>query len=66
MWPINLFLDSRLIADIRPVRGIELTEISVPEVADVKDTVNLTCTYHMGKHKLNSVKWYKDTMEFFR
>lgn len=48
------------------VRGIQLTEISVPEVVDVNDRVNLTCTYHMGGHTLNSVKWYKDGMEFFR
>lgn len=46
--------------------GIHLTEISVPVVADVKDSVNLTCMYRMGGHKLNSVKWYKDGMEFFR
>lgn len=48
------------------VSGIHLTDISVPEVADIEEKVNLTCTYHMGGHKLNSVKWYKDGMEFFR
>lgn len=48
------------------MHAIQLTDISVPEVADVKERVNLTCTYHMGGHTLNSVKWYKDGMEFFR
>ena len=43
-----------------------MTEITVPPAVDVKDRANLTCTYHVGGHKLNSVKWYKDDMEFFR
>lgn len=43
-----------------------MTAISVPEVADYRDNVTLSCTYDMGKHTLNSVKWYKDNAEFFR
>ncbi|XP_055715549.1 uncharacterized protein LOC129809616 [Phlebotomus papatasi] len=50
----------------RQIEALHLTDISVPRVADVRDTVTLSCTYNMGKHKLNSVKWYKDGSEFFR
>ncbi|XP_035777318.1 uncharacterized protein LOC118458686 isoform X2 [Anopheles albimanus] len=46
--------------------GLQLTEILVPDVADVQETVTLSCSYDMGTHKLNSVKWYKDEREFFR
>ncbi|XP_050100194.1 uncharacterized protein LOC126580892 isoform X2 [Anopheles aquasalis] len=46
--------------------GLQLTEILVPHVADVQETVTLSCSYDMGTHKLNSVKWYKDEREFFR
>lgn len=46
--------------------ALQLTEIHVPEVVDVKETATLSCTYELGKHKLNSVKWYKNGMEFFR
>uniref|UniRef100_A0A182NVE0 Ig-like domain-containing protein n=1 Tax=Anopheles dirus TaxID=7168 RepID=A0A182NVE0_9DIPT len=47
-------------------RCLQLTEITVPEVVDVRETVTLSCSYDMGTHKLNSVKWYKDEREFFR
>lgn len=46
--------------------ALTMTGISVPEMADVKDVVTLTCTYDLGRTKLNSVKWYKDGSEFFR
>ncbi|XP_041774746.1 uncharacterized protein LOC121594927 isoform X2 [Anopheles merus] len=47
-------------------RCLQLTEITVPDVVDVRETVTLSCSYDMGTHKLNSVKWYKDEREFFR
>lgn len=46
--------------------SFELTKLIVPSVADVKDTVQLSCQYELGVQKLNSVKWYKDNDEFFR
>lgn len=46
--------------------ALTMTGISVPQMADVKDVVKLTCTYEMGRTKLNSVKWYKEGSEFFR
>ncbi|XP_058822260.1 uncharacterized protein LOC131683892 [Topomyia yanbarensis] len=48
------------------IRTLQLTEIIVPDVVDVRDTPTLSCSYDMGTHKLNSVKWYKDEREFFR
>ncbi|KAJ6639017.1 hypothetical protein Bhyg_11756 [Pseudolycoriella hygida] len=47
-------------------KGLHLTNIVVPEVVDFRDTVSLSCSYNMGNHTLNSVKWYKDDNEFFR
>lgn len=38
----------------------------MPNVADVKEVVTLSCTFSMGKDKLHSVKFYKDGREFFR
>lgn len=43
-----------------------MTDITVPEVADYRDDVKLSCSYVMGTHALNSVKWYKNELEFFR
>lgn len=43
-----------------------MTGISVPEMADLREAVTLTCTYEMGGTKLNSVKFYKEGSEFFR
>ncbi|KAL9695266.1 hypothetical protein quinque_014551 [Culex quinquefasciatus] len=51
---------------LKLIRTLQLTEIVVPEVVDVRDTPTLSCSYDMGTHKLNSVKWYKDEREFFR
>ncbi|XP_062545343.1 uncharacterized protein LOC134211945 [Armigeres subalbatus] len=50
----------------RLIRTLQLTEIVVPDVVDVRDTPTLSCSYDMGTHTLNSVKWYKDDSEFFR
>ncbi|KFB37876.1 AGAP013433-PA-like protein [Anopheles sinensis] len=62
----NKTLSSALGRVLSNVRCLQLKEISVPEVVDVRETVTLTCSYDMGTHKLNSVKWYKDGREFFR
>lgn len=45
---------------------VKITNIDVPNVADVKGVVTLSCTFSMGKDKLHSVKFYKDGREFFR
>ncbi|KAG5671327.1 hypothetical protein PVAND_001530 [Polypedilum vanderplanki] len=46
--------------------SVHLTDIQIPEYADIRDIVTLSCSYRMGRNKLNSVKWYKDDREFFR
>ena len=48
------------------VYGLFVTDINVPEIVDFRDNVTLSCSYDMSGHTLNSVKWYKDEMEFFR
>ncbi|XP_309122.6 pregnancy-specific beta-1-glycoprotein 11 [Anopheles gambiae] len=46
--------------------ALRLTNMNVPEVVDYRDTVTLSCSYDLGAHQLNSVKWYKGNKEFYR
>uniref|UniRef100_A0A182FIQ0 Ig-like domain-containing protein n=1 Tax=Anopheles albimanus TaxID=7167 RepID=A0A182FIQ0_ANOAL len=46
--------------------ALRLTNMNVPEVVDYRDTVTLSCSYDLGVHQLNSVKWYKGNQEFYR
>ncbi|XP_050076579.1 uncharacterized protein LOC126563843 [Anopheles maculipalpis] len=46
--------------------ALRLTNMNVPEVVDYRDTVTLSCSYDLGTHQLNSVKWYKGNKEFYR
>lgn len=46
--------------------SLQVTNIVVPPIVDVREIVVLSCSYNMGTHKLNSVKWYKDNQEFYR
>ncbi|XP_037026112.1 uncharacterized protein LOC119067308 isoform X2 [Bradysia coprophila] len=55
-----------IFAGFNYITALQLTEISVPEIADFRDPVTLSCSYNMGSHTLNSVKWYKNNQEFFR
>lgn len=48
------------------IKALQLTDIAVPEVADFREVAELSCSYDMGTHALNSVKWYKNDKEFFR
>lgn len=45
---------------------LRITKIVVPEITDHRDVATLSCSYDMGSNALNSVKWYKDSSEFFR
>lgn len=47
-------------------RTLYITNLIVPSFVDVKDIAMLTCSYDIGKQKLNSVKWYKNDKEFYR
>jgi hypothetical protein len=53
-------------AGYKQIKGLQLTSVAVPEVVDIRDVVTLSCSYDLGTHKLNSVKWYKDGSEFYR
>ncbi|XP_044733693.1 uncharacterized protein LOC123296297 [Chrysoperla carnea] len=46
--------------------GLRLIEMSVPTIADPRESMEISCTFDMGGEELNSVKWYKDEEEFFR
>lgn len=50
----------------KQTKGLHFTNINIPEVADYRDSVSLSCSYDMANHTLNSVKWYKDDKEFYR
>ncbi|RZF40171.1 hypothetical protein LSTR_LSTR012414, partial [Laodelphax striatellus] len=47
-------------------KGLKVTDFMVPRHADKGSSVVLKCDFTLGQGKLNSVKWYKDEMEFFR
>ncbi|EDW59326.1 uncharacterized protein beat-Va [Drosophila virilis] len=61
-----LFLFSCTLIDMQKISALFVTDISVPEIVDFRDNVTLSCSYDMSGHTLNSVKWYKDRLEFFR
>ncbi|RZF47622.1 hypothetical protein LSTR_LSTR014749, partial [Laodelphax striatellus] len=58
-----LFLLSRAVT---VAKGLKVTDFMVPRHADKGSSVVLKCDFTLGQGKLNSVKWYKDEMEFFR
>lgn len=48
-------------------RSLKLTKLYVPKVVDPRsEKVELRCEYNLEGKELYSVKWYKDTNEFFR
>ncbi|XP_058443088.1 uncharacterized protein LOC131425313 [Malaya genurostris] len=61
LWVVPL-----LVEECRQVVALRLTDINVPEIVDYRATVTLSCSYDLGPHQLNSVKWYKGNQEFYR
>uniref|UniRef100_A0A1A9WMZ8 Ig-like domain-containing protein n=1 Tax=Glossina brevipalpis TaxID=37001 RepID=A0A1A9WMZ8_9MUSC len=61
-----LMVATLFFTDIQRVWSLFVTDLNVPEIVDFRDNVTLSCSYDMSGHTLNSVKWYKDKMEFFR
>lgn len=61
-----VFLFTYYLSDFHRISCLFVTDINVPEIVDFRDNVTLSCSYDMSGHTLNSVKWYKDKMEFFR
>ena len=45
---------------------IHMKSVEVPDHTPVSSIATLRCNYHLGKDKLYSVKWYKDSSEFYR
>ena len=43
-----------------------MKSVEVPDHTPVSSIATLRCNYHLGKDKLYSVKWYKDSSEFYR
>lgn len=56
-----------LFSVINFIASVHLTHVQIPEFADIREVVTLSCSYILRSNKhLNSVKFYKDGMEFFR
>uniref|UniRef100_A0A182M5Z1 Ig-like domain-containing protein n=1 Tax=Anopheles culicifacies TaxID=139723 RepID=A0A182M5Z1_9DIPT len=55
-----------IMAEWHRTLALRLTNMNVPEVVDYRDTITLSCSYDLGAHQLNSVKWYKGNKEFYR
>ncbi|KAK6635238.1 hypothetical protein RUM44_000489 [Polyplax serrata] len=51
---------------IIPGSGLKITNLTIPSVADVRQTAVLICNFDLENSKLYSVKWYKDDLEFCR
>ena len=45
---------------------IQMKSVDVPVHTAVGSGATLGCNFHLGKDKLYSVKWYKDSSEFYR
>ena len=43
-----------------------MKSVDVPVHTAVGSGATLGCNFHLGKDKLYSVKWYKDSSEFYR
>ncbi|XP_050039868.1 cell adhesion molecule-related/down-regulated by oncogenes-like [Dermacentor andersoni] len=49
-----------------PAHAVKIIELKVPETPTRGSTVMLECLYDLQGDQLYSVKWYKDSREFFR
>nr|XP_029708095.1 uncharacterized protein LOC109427463 [Aedes albopictus] len=65
-WVLLLWIVALAVQECWPVGAIQLTDINVPEIVDLRATVTLACSYDLQNQKLHSVKWYKGNREFFR
>uniref|UniRef100_A0A1I8NTG1 Ig-like domain-containing protein n=1 Tax=Stomoxys calcitrans TaxID=35570 RepID=A0A1I8NTG1_STOCA len=66
---INTHVPGRPVAvpeNVHLNHALYLTNLSVPRIIDASQKAKLFCSYGIGNHTLNSVKWYKDGQEFFR
>jgi len=61
-------VEARLILALLFLEGscIHMKSVEVPDHTPVSSIATLRCNYHLGKDKLYSVKWYKDSSEFYR
>ncbi|XP_075226605.1 uncharacterized protein LOC142327428 [Lycorma delicatula] len=69
MWfssVINMYKIIVFTIIIHVARSLRVTDISVPRYAELGSTIIMKCNFTLGSGKLNSVKWYKDELEFFR
>ncbi|GFV11955.1 uncharacterized protein TNCV_3181861 [Trichonephila clavipes] len=46
--------------------SVSVTELRVPSMAVLGESVTLVCSYDLGNEELYVVKWYKDELEFYR
>lgn len=63
---LRVSISVSLLAAMRRIQCLLVTDINVPQIVDFRDNVTLSCSYDISGHTLNSVKWYKNDGEFFR
>ena len=54
------------VTSVKPASTSIKKSVEVPDHTPVSSVATLHCNYHLGKDKLYSVKWYKDSSEFYR
>ena len=49
------------------VEALQITQVTFPEHAMLGQTITMVCEYTVGQSEyVDSIKWYKDNMEFYR
>ncbi len=49
------------------VEALQITKVTFPEHAMLGQTITMMCEYTVGQSEyVDSIKWYKDNMEFYR
>ncbi|XP_076310321.1 uncharacterized protein LOC143225204 [Tachypleus tridentatus] len=51
---------------IKDLHGLRLLDLEVPSVVESGDPVWLNCSFDLESDDLYSVKWYKNSLEFYR
>ena len=47
--------------------GLHITQVTFPEYVMFGQTITMVCEYTVGQSEyIDSIKWYKDNMEFYR
>ncbi|CAH1104848.1 unnamed protein product [Psylliodes chrysocephalus] len=69
-WPkgsaIEVVLIVLMLNYVTEITGFRLTNMTVPDLVDPRENLELGCYFDIGNEELYALKWYKDGNEFFR